>query len=223
MLFYALFAISMLAPARARMATLIAMMTVVFVAGLAAADGSPLSFYGSPILYEFVFGCLIGAGMRSPVVGPILKQFPGWALIVAGTLLLIGPGFLSMTPGGELPGWTRPLVWGVPAAMIVLGVAVLDLTRAASRVPFVMALGDASYSAYLLHPLVFAFVGPALALLLGETYLMAGLFLIAAVGGTMITSLLSYRFFEVPSRNAVRGLFRRATGGRLREASPRKP
>jgi peptidoglycan/LPS O-acetylase OafA/YrhL len=66
-------------------------------------------------------------------------------------------------------------------------------------------------------------VGPALALLLGETYLMAVLFLLAAVGGTMAASLLSYRFFEVPSRNLVRGLFRRATGERFRTPSPRKP
>lgn len=214
MLFYVLFAISMLVPARFRMAMLIAMITAAFGAGLAAADGSPVSFYGTPILFEFVFGCLIGAGMRSPAAGPMLKRLPGWALIAGGAALLIASSFLPS------PSWSRPIVWGIPAAIIVLGVVVLDLTRAPVRIPFLMALGDASYSAYLLHPLVFAFVGPALRLLLGETYSMAILFLLAALVGTMVVSLLSYRFFEIPSRNLVRGLFRRATGGRFRAPSP---
>src|SRR5262245_49078774 len=60
MLFYVLFTVSMLVPARFRMAMLVAMITAAFGAGLAAADSSAASFYGTPILFEFVFGCLIG-------------------------------------------------------------------------------------------------------------------------------------------------------------------
>ncbi len=224
MLFYALFTVSMLAAARFRLTILVTLMTAVFVAGLASPAGSPTAFYGQPILYDFIFGCLIAAGMRSPAVGPVLKRLPAWILIVAGALLLAGPSFLPSSPdtGLTVSNWNRPIVWGIPAAMIVLGVVTLDLTRPPAGSPVLTALGDASYSAYLLHPLVFAFAAPALGLLLGDTYLMAGLFIAAAIGGTMIVSLLSYRFIEIPSRNLVRGFYRRAVGQTRRVPSSGK-
>ncbi len=52
-------------------------------------------------------------------------------------------------------GALRPLVWGVPAALIFAGF-VLRTVPAARGAPWaiLVALGDASYAIYLLHPLV---------------------------------------------------------------------
>ncbi|MBI1360893.1 MAG: acyltransferase family protein [Alphaproteobacteria bacterium] len=222
MLFYLLFAISMLAAARFRLLVLSALMTAVFVVGLLAPQNSPLTFYAQPILYDFIYGCLIATGMRSPVVGPMLKRLPAWTLILVGATALLATVLLpeSADTGFPVSNWTRPLLWGIPAALVVLGVVTLDLSLPPAKIPTLKALGDASYSAYLLHPLVFAVTGPGLGLLLGATYAEAALFLIVAVAGTMLASLLSYRFFEIPSRNLVRDLYHRAIGNRPTARTP---
>jgi peptidoglycan/LPS O-acetylase OafA/YrhL len=59
-----------------------------------------------------------------------------------------------------LPGWphSRFLLWGVPAALIVLGALALEPAREPWYLRPLHVLGDASYSLYLTHILVIATV-----------------------------------------------------------------
>ncbi|MEP7210637.1 MAG: acyltransferase [Alphaproteobacteria bacterium] len=206
MMFYLLFVISMLAPRRFRIALLLALMTAVFCIGNVVPRGTSFNFYGAPIIFEFGAGCLIATALQSPTVTAWLKRIPPWALIGAGSVLL------AATWRTDPSSWMRPIQWGGPAVLIVLGVVLLDVTRAPARNRFVIALGDASYSAYLLHPFLVALLAPPLQKLLGISWLESATFLATAVVGTMALSLFSYRFFEIPARDLVRGIHRSLGG-----------
>ena len=109
------------------------------------AERTLLLFWTSPILLEFVFGCMIGMavlyGMRLPAV-------LGWAMIVLGAWLFMRSDI--SVPGQYVFG--RAAAWGVPVAMIVAGAV-----WGGVRLPGVLsrpleAVGDGSYVLYLVHP-----------------------------------------------------------------------
>jgi exopolysaccharide production protein ExoZ len=166
MFFYALFALLLLT-ARNR---IILYTGLVFVGlNLVRWVWEPESFYGSPIVFEFLAGMLIGRYCR-------LFTLPWIA-----SAMLIASGFaLLFQPWGEYEGM-------LSAALIVLGAVKLE-----PYIPKIAAfalLGDASYSIYLLHLFVFSVTR-----LLWHG---AGFFvfsLICVIGA----SILSYRYIERP-------------------------
>ncbi len=210
MAFYVLFALSLIAPPRFRLPVLVALMTALFAAGLAAPASSFMSFYGNTILYEFAAGCLIGQAVRTPAIFAQLKRIPALGLVAIGSIWLA----LSGTALDNLP--MRPLIWGAPSVLIVLGVVMLDMTRARTTNNFLASLGDASYSAYLLHPFVLAGMTLAAFPVLDTSYAAAAVFLLVTIGLTIAISLLSYRYFETPARV----LLQRYTHPKGKKAAP---
>jgi exopolysaccharide production protein ExoZ len=111
-------------------------------------------FLGRPILLEFCFGMAIAlvflAGFRLPRIAAIGLFAAACASIVASSLL-----------GADALAW-RAVVWGVPAAAVVL--SVLSFQRPARIGFFARAfafLGEASYSLYLVHlPIMLVVVRP---------------------------------------------------------------
>ena len=102
--------------------------------------------WADPIVLEFLAG--VGIAWLT-----IRQKLPGeWVslgMIAAGVV-----GLVLMSPGDT---WltTRPLVWGVPAALIVLGTVSLE-GRVGRRLPgWLLLLGSASYSIYLMQSFVF--------------------------------------------------------------------
>ncbi|MFC7397023.1 acyltransferase family protein [Chelatococcus sp. GCM10030263] len=112
----------------------------------------PLGFWGDTIVLEFALGMglalLRAQGLRLP---GLLRL----ALIAAGFFLLHLD--LSAADGGVVPQF---LGYGIPAAFIV---AAAVLGRETGRPPvferFLVALGDASYALYLLHPFAIRALG----------------------------------------------------------------
>jgi exopolysaccharide production protein ExoZ len=103
------------------------------------------------IVIEFLFGVVIGIAIRRPRYSPPLA---------AAALLLLG--FAIILTGPVISGALRPITWGIPAACIVASAVALE-QRATSRIPrWLLDLGDASYSIYLMHgfviPVVFAVI-----------------------------------------------------------------
>jgi peptidoglycan/LPS O-acetylase OafA/YrhL len=100
-------------------------------------------FYTSPLLLEFAFGLGLGVWHLSARRAP---AWLGWAMLAAGFGLL---ATLEATPA------TRLFAWGLPAAMVVAGALVLEKAKAAPQIPLLGFLGDASYSIYIVHAVVF--------------------------------------------------------------------
>ena len=100
-----------------------------------------LWFYFSTVLWEFVFGMLLG------VTAHRVRRLPEWL----GWVLILGaiyPLFFVFQPGESF--W-RGGLWGGPALALVAGAVILE-ERWGSRSPrWALELGDSSYSLYLIH------------------------------------------------------------------------
>lgn len=129
---------------------------VFLLATVAAAQLVPaapviLAFYGSPVMLEFVFGILIYYAARKLYALRQAALLPGFclplAMLGAGASLCV---LLAVRPLVDDTGWSRPLAWGLPAAVIVICAFLAGLYIRKAPVPLVR-LGDASFSLYLLH------------------------------------------------------------------------
>lgn len=143
LLFYVAAAVTLLRP-RIALPILGVLYAAAFVARFVY-GGVLLNFVGAPLILEFVAGVAIATIFRSR--SPLLF---GIALVgaVAGLIVI---GFADFT-GEDMV--VRPLYYGLPAAFIVyLATQIACHGRIAERLAY---LGDASYSAYLVHviPLV---------------------------------------------------------------------
>jgi exopolysaccharide production protein ExoZ len=160
MFFYAVFAVTMVLGRSKGMALAIGLLlflTTLQSFGLFAKDGAfasvPLNFWGDPIILNFVFGMFVGVAFKR---GLRLGFTATW-LLVGGCLS--GVILVAMTGGGvgHLPEdhVVRRMVLAAPAALLLVGAALgpqFEIKSLLSR--FIMLLGDASYSLYLIHPFV---------------------------------------------------------------------
>jgi exopolysaccharide production protein ExoZ len=208
MMFYALFAISLFLPTAWRLIAVISMITLVWLTATIAkaanvGGGSVIAdFYAHPIIFEFAAGCIIAHALRMPAVVAFVRGTPMWPIA------LVGFAAFLLLPALAPAGTSTVLRYGAPAVLVVFAVAAQDLYRAPARESFVTRLGDASYSAYLLHPIVIAIMGQAALLTVGTGLLAEGVILVATLVGTAVVSLYSMKHFEKPTaaflRNCVR-------------------
>jgi exopolysaccharide production protein ExoZ len=119
----------------------------------------------------------------------------GAALAAIGALLLAAQGLTGLR--SDL--W-RPLLWGVPAAMIVAGAVALEPGHKLRPPTVLLRLGDASYAIYLCH-----FITVALAArLIGLTPVW--LFVPGAVALSLAAGLIAHRWIEQPLIAACRAI-----------------
>ena len=156
---------------------------------------TPLAFWGSPIVLEFALGAALG-----------LARARGLRLSPGPRLALAAAGVVSLAAAGDPDPLWRPLVYGGPALLLVAAAALgREAERRGNRITgAVVALGDASYALYLVHPFVLRATReivlrlglvPALGPW-GALALMLGLSVLAALAVT--------RFVEAPLTRAVR-------------------
>lgn len=143
MFFYALFALSLLAPRRIGLVGVVAALVGLTVGGMVLKLDGLAGFYTSSIILEFVYG--IGLALLWSAKGR-----PGFGLAVSLFAAAAGAYFLfQMTP------WVhgvRGLAAGVPAVLLVAA-ALATPAKAMSRGvgPLLQRVGDSSYSLYLSH------------------------------------------------------------------------
>lgn len=159
----------------------------VLVAAWAAAmalDGPLFQFVGNPIIAEFLFGVALARAPRWRL-GPWLIPL-GVACLIAGIRLLPSGDTLRFLEGSD---WERPLVLGLPAAMIVYGVMQIDAKPSAWTY-----LGEASYSLYLSHGL--ALIG--VYVLAKAIPMPPDVFIVLALGVAVAVSCRIHEAFEKP-------------------------
>lgn len=191
-LFYILFAVGLSISYRQRAAAAIAMLLVLAAIGFAVQPtGVRAQFYTSPLLLEFVFGILIA---RLFIVSKLPGLGSSIALVVVGVISLL---VMIHFPITRLSLW-RPIAWGVPAAITVLGAVGIE---AAGRIPYIKslrALGDASYSIYLTHLFTLGAVRAIwskfhLAFVVSDAFLLG-----FGAAFSFLTGYIVYRFLERP-------------------------
>ncbi|WP_424628026.1 acyltransferase family protein [Bradyrhizobium sp. SYSU BS000235] len=191
MFFYVVFACGFLIARRYRLLLIGTVLGALVASRYLVAPSSPVTMtYTSPLLIEFIVGCLLGMMYeRKALPRPQMAVL----LLVVGGLLLLGSGML---PASSIGGG-RFVRWGLPAFLVVVGALSLEPLLKAWRVP--MQLGDASYSIYLTHSVVLSTLKSAV-LIVASTLppLLAGGFVVAGCVASIAAGVLVYRFVEAP-------------------------
>lgn len=104
-------------------------------------------FVGSPLTFEFLMGVAIARL-------PTRETFGAAAAALGLILFAVAPAtyFDQSFGGGAL---LRVICWGLPAAMLVYGVRALEPRLSGRVFDLPVLVGNASYSIYLFHQLVF--------------------------------------------------------------------
>lgn len=152
MWFYAIFALGLFLPERWRLPWIGAVIVVCVVLGQVAGTGLVADTYGSPMMIEFLAGCLVGWVSLRWKHGSLAL---GWTVIGTGVLLTLATVPLEVDP------LSRVWLWGIPSVLLVSGTVLIE--RAGAQVPAPLAsLGGSSYSLYLIHPIILAALGKTL-------------------------------------------------------------
>lgn len=190
--FYLLFALGLALPKGQRLFFMVAALVGATACGFLYPPAYEMLL--NPLLLEFLGGMLLARALAD---GPVISRGAGWTLVAAGLSAFAAFHLL----GVKWDLW-RPLFWGLPALMLVAGLVSVELAPGGGGLPrigLLKALGDASYSLYLLHPLVIG----AVAVWFGVWR--PWLFFPLALGGSAIVAWLSWKCVETP----IAGWFKR--------------
>ena len=203
MFFYFVFSILMfIRNSQYRLIFLVFFLFSLVASGLIFPFDDYFKYYSSPVILDFAFGAAFGAffsGLRndSILVGPR----GSWLLIVLGVVIII-----STSSGFSLynNNILRPLTWGVAGMLLVSGCVFLERNGYVAKHWFLLSLGNASYSIYLVHNLMIQISMKTVAMtgLSGLAFLLFTAFFALAL--TTIFGLASYRFIEAPINQAYR-------------------
>ncbi|PXA84187.1 hypothetical protein DMC47_41220 [Nostoc sp. 3335mG] len=157
MMFYALFAICLLFPRRIGLPTLLLVFPIVVLARLWIWPLVPyhdpstvLQFWSDPVILFFVVGMLIGLAELHTAKWHGLRHPAAWSLLAFAITIVC-----FLLGGGGFP---MPVQWqalyGLCGAIAVLACTSTSGHRYPRLGRIAEAAGDASYSTYLVHPLV---------------------------------------------------------------------
>jgi peptidoglycan/LPS O-acetylase OafA/YrhL len=164
------------------------------VAAFALGKTWMFNIFFASILFEFMFGMVVAQLIQSRVTG-----FGLGSLLIGIAGFFIGAEVYRVHGGwGPLPSWWRMGCFGLPAAFIIYGIVSLEVRQKWTFPKLWEKLGDASYSLYLWHQLVFA-VLVAISVKLGLISrvpgpILAVVFLAIGLG----VGLASFRYIEKP-------------------------
>ena len=191
MMFYLLFALSFLAPPRWRLGLLAVL--VVLLNTLLTQTPFFSDFYRNPIIFEFLFGVLLAEAHRR-----------GGLRWPAGVALPLALGAVATLLAFPADHPARLLAWGLPCAVLVAACVALEPWFAGRRL--LKALGDWSYSVYLLHVIVLWLGAYWLHQRLGlDPYQTLALCLPAI----LLLSWLSFEWIEVRGGRRIKALYAR--------------
>jgi exopolysaccharide production protein ExoZ len=206
MFFYSLFAIAMSISHRHRALicsfVLIGLSMIGFCSGQLGlrptlARYPEISFYTWQIILEFAMGMIL-AEVFLRHKPSFLKGIPATALIVVGAaaLFLSGPKAIDL----------RVIYYGIPATLILVGALALEAAGCLKQNSALLAVGDASYSIYLVH----IFPVAVLRWMWNHHHINPGSvislvsFAALSLTASSFLGLLSYRVIEKPSLKYLR-------------------
>lgn len=206
--FYLIFAAGLLAPARLRVwLVTAALVALVVIRPLGDARNALWATYTDPILLEFAGGLWLGWCWST-------DRLPRRAVAIA--LMVLGLGVLA---AGAISGVdvskARLLFWGLPALALVTGAVSWEQRGPTPRWRALEALGNGSYSIYLVHGLA---ISAALRLLHHAMNAPAPVVFGVSILAGVAAGLICHHLIERP----LMRIFKRpgASDRRLRQACP---
>lgn len=185
-MFYLLFAAAMaLGPQIRRMVALTSAFAGLVLLGVLLHPNDAIgAFYTDPILLEFVAGGWIGMLWKRPGEWP---RWIGWPMIMIAAMLMIAVG-IAQTDA------MRVLLFGVPAALLLLGTLGLERRAPVEKHRGLLLLGNASFSIYLFHTMAVSVA----AHLCGRLDLPGAVLLPMGIFGGVVAGLIGFLLIEEP-------------------------
>lgn len=208
MYFYLVFAAVLLLPRRATAPMLVVWGGVVVTAHLCGSSdsGPAVRIASHPLTTEFIIGALAGW-----FFGDLSRNAGGSALLL-GSMGLIASLAYALISGICFSetfwtgSWMRPALFAIPGALLVIGLASLDL-RGVKTSGFLAHLGDQSYALYLTHVLSLSFVGRMWKTLPQAVTAVDNLFaLTVLVTFAYLSAEVAFRIVDRPVRDCMRSL-----------------
>ncbi|MBS0465070.1 MAG: acyltransferase [Proteobacteria bacterium] len=157
--------------------------------------------FASPLVLEFALGIgvalVIQRGVRGTGIGALALGLLGFAVGVA----------LNARYGGWDHAW-RFFCFGIPSALIVYGLIAIERGCGWTLPGWLLRTGDASYSLYLWHQLVFAALAWLTLRVHGYESVPAHLLLVIWFAIALGVGFASFRWIEAPILRLSHGLFR---------------
>jgi peptidoglycan/LPS O-acetylase OafA/YrhL len=202
MFFYILFAIVLATrlPRLPALAPVLILMAFGWTIPFVARHGT-LHFYANTMQLEFLYGMALAACI------PFVRKIPAplaMLLAIAGFLPLL----LWHSPAMILWGG---ILWGIPALAVVTAAVALESPFGARTPKWLLEIGDASYSIYLVH----GFVVPVVCILFARygsrgPYVLPLALIVSIIVATLAGDLV-YRLIERPIMQQFKGRRRAAT------------
>lgn len=141
--FYLVFASSLILPVRRRIAALTLALVVLSLAGFVWPPGYVMLL--NPMFLQFLAGVWLARLAQERLLP---ERAIGWLLLGLGLTL-----FVVLWLSAIDPDLWRPMIWGLPAALVVAGAVSVEADGGWPAWGWLGLLGDASYSLYLTHTL----------------------------------------------------------------------
>lgn len=200
MFFYFAFAAALALKARWRVLAICGFLAACAAVGMVWPLEGAARFYCSPVLLEFAAGILIAAVLAPRLDGLKVDPRIYAACAALGFVLIVVLPWQQATDLGRL--W----VWGIPSVLMVGGAYLHERYADTIRLPWLHAIGDASYALYLVHPMAISLVRAVFrkAGLVGQGPLLTVAYFIATVGCCIAAALIVHRLFEKPVGRLLR-------------------
>ena len=220
MFFYVVFAASIALPREKAVLCVSLVLAGLVALGAAFPPSTAATFFWTrPIVLEFAFGmglALLGRG------GVSLSRPLRGALIAAAVAILVADPLRSSEQAID---WTTPndlprvLGWGIPAALVVAAAALGPQLRSSWLQRGAVALGDASYALYLVHPFaIFGFRKLWFAAGIGAQGGILWLMVAVSLSLSCVAALGVHRWVEKPVTTWAQSILRRRAGPRAASA-----
>jgi exopolysaccharide production protein ExoZ len=187
MFFYLIFSISILtARTIAICGTICVLIIFSAIHTLSANLPLPFRFWFDPIILEFALGVMLGVIYQANVRVPDFAGVLLFVAAIAGFYWTFNPSHVS------LPSW---IGLGIPSLLLI---AAVSLTKTSFNFPLANKLGDASYSIYLIHPIIIAIARKVAVRGYLEPAAFPWVYLTGIVAASIGTALIVHEYFESP-------------------------
>jgi exopolysaccharide production protein ExoZ len=210
MVFYLVFALSLIAPNRWRASVLAGVPVAIVLGANLLPEGVARQFYSDPILLEFSVGALLGRALQNEKLGAWIKHRPLWPLATFGAAAMFATAHAY---DQSLVSYT----WSVAAycasgALTMFALAAADLYQRPLQSKMIEWLGGLSYAILLVHPLLIPLLAVPLEARIANEWARLTLIVPIFLAASIAVAHLAYVAFEKPANAWLR-----------RQLGPRKP